>query len=246
MKRVLDRLVRQYNTKSFIEEDPVQFPRRYKKLQDIEIASFLVAAITWGNRKAILSSCEKILGKIGKSPWDYVMTKKYERLGAGNVHRTFFETDLAHMLRGFHRIYEQNESMNAFLKKKKAADPWDVARLLQEEMTLANDGRVNPKCMPVHYAKTALKRVNLALRWLVRRDGIVDLGVWDCLAPSGLYIPLDVHAGNTARRLLLLQRKQNDRQAVEDLTAVLRKFCPEDPVKYDFALFGAGIAGAVL
>ncbi|MDR1831941.1 MAG: TIGR02757 family protein [Fusobacteriaceae bacterium] len=242
MKRVLDRLVRRYNTKAFIDTDPVKFPRRCKKLQDIEITAFLVASVTWGNRKAILSSCEKMLEKLGQSPYDFVMEGAYEKLGAGNIHRTFFEGDMAHMLRGFRLIYEQNRSMNAFLKRKRVKTPWDVARALQAEMTRANDGRVNPKCMPVNFEKTALKRINLALRWLVRQDGIVDLGVWDCLSPADLFIPLDVHAGNTARRLSLLQRKQNDRQAVQELTAVLRGFCPEDPVKYDFALFGAGIA----
>ncbi|MDR0547674.1 MAG: TIGR02757 family protein [Dysgonamonadaceae bacterium] len=241
MKNFLDEQVQRINTPSFIETDPVQFPRRYERLQDIEIVSFAVSAITWGKREMILRNADRMLAKMGDSPYDFVMNEDFRALGKANIHRTFFEPDLIYLLRGFHKIFSENGSVEVFLQKQNAQNAWDIARLLQTEMASANNGKTNSKCLPANFEKSALKRLNLALRWLVRNDGIVDLGVWNILKPSQLYIPLDVHVGNIARQLGILQRKQNDRQAVEELTAVLRAFCPNDPVKYDYALFGIGI-----
>jgi len=207
--------------------------------------SFIVANIAWGKRTVILRDAERMLAKMGVSPYDYVMNEGYRSLGTANVHRTFFEPDLAYMLRGFRHIYTSHESMDAFVAQQGAGDAdapaWYAASLLQAAMRAANGGENNSRCIPSDLEHTALKRINMALRWLVRDDGIIDLGVWKCIKPRQLYIPLDVHVGNTARKLGLLRRAGNDRKAVEELTARLREFCPEDPVKYDFALFGIGI-----
>jgi len=242
LKEYLDEQTFLINTPAFIESDPVQFPRRYTRLQDIEIAAFLTATIAWGNRTMILKSADRMLSKMGGSPCDYVLNEGYKTLGTANVHRTFFEHDLTYMLRGYRNILLRFKSIKAFLESKPDLNtPWDIAGALRSEIIKANDNNPNSKCFPSNFEKSAIKRINLALRWLVRDDGIVDLGVWTLLKPSQLYIPLDVHVGNTARGLGILQRASNDRKAVEQLTGTLRGFCPEDPVKYDFALFGIGI-----
>ena len=242
MKNFLDEQVQFINTPAFIAADPVQFPHRYKRLQDIEIVSFIVATIAWGRREMILRDAERMLSVMGESPYNYVMNEDYKNLGTKNVHRTFFEDDLAYLLRGFHKIYTENESIECLLEKHNVHDAWQIAAVLQNELQAANNGKTNSRnCISLHFEKSALKRLNMALRWLVRNDGIVDLGVWKVLKPSELYIPLDVHVGNTARKLDILKRKSNDRKAVEELTAVLRDFCKEDPIKYDFALFGIGV-----
>jgi uncharacterized protein (TIGR02757 family) len=245
LKQYLDEAVARINTPSFIDNDPVQFLHRYLHLQDIEIVAFTVATITWGRRPLILRDALRMLDKMGSSPYDYVMNEGYRNLGTANVHRTFFEQDLNYMLRGFNRIYAAHPSLETFLQisviDRSEAPAWDLCRALRSEMILANDDTCNAKCFPARFEASALKRINLALRWLVRNDGIVDLGVWTLLKPSQLCIPLDVHVGRTARTLGLLIRKNDDRKAAEQLTAALRHFCPEDPVKYDFALFGIGM-----
>ena len=242
IKEYLDNETIRINTTSFIASDPVQFPRRYKRLEDIEITAFLTSQIAWGNRTMILKSCERMLSKMGESPYDFVMNEDYKMFGTANIHRTFFEQDLTYLLRGFRRILLNFGSIKDFLMTKPQLNTaWDITGALRSEIIKANDNQQNSKCFSANYEKSALKRVNLALRWLVRDDGIVDLGVWNFLKSSQLYIPLDIHVGNTARKLGLLQRTINDRKAVEQLTDKLREFCPEDPVKYDFALFGIGI-----
>ena len=117
---------------------------------------------------------------------------------------------------------------------------------MQQHFCEANGGNADSQCLPTKLANTALKRVNMALRWLVRDDGIVDMGVWNVIRPSQLFIPLDVHVGDTARALGLVARKANDRRTVEELTGILRQMRPEDPVIYDFALFGIGIGDKYL
>jgi len=245
IKEYLDEQAALINTPAFIDRDPIQFPRRYSRLQDIEIAAFLTATIAWGNRKMILNSAERMLSKFGNSPYDYVMNDGFKTLGTANVHRTFFEQDLAYMLRGFKRIFEVYGSvqglLNSFQISKTEVPVWVICWVLRSEFKNANEASHNNKCFPRRFETSALKRINLALRWLIRNDGIVDLGVWDILTPSQLFIPLDVHVGNTARELGILTRKSNDRKAVEELTGVLRKYNPKDPTLYDFALFGIGI-----
>jgi uncharacterized protein (TIGR02757 family) len=245
LKEYLDEQTALMNTPAFIDSDPVQFPRRYQRLQDIEIVAFTVATISWGRREMILRDAERMLAKFGDSPYDFVMNGGHRTLGTANVHRTFFEPDLAYMLLSFNKILTVYGSIEGLLRHSGAADSdapaWEFARALGGEMVAANGNTRNNHCLPTNLDTAALKRINMALRWLVRTDGIVDLGVWTALKPSQLYIPLDVHVSRTARELGVLRRKSNDRKATEELTATLRRYCPEDPVKYDFALFGAGI-----
>jgi TIGR02757 family protein len=241
LKAYLDEHAERVNKPSFIENDPVKFPRRYKELRDIEIVSLLVTTIAWGKRSMILRDAERMLLKTGNNPFDYVMSKGYEKLGTANIHRTFFENDMAYMLRGIRHFYSLHESMDSYMSMQTEHTPQKLVEALRHSAIEANEGIHNMKCYPKDFKTTALKRVNLALRWLVRRDGIVDLGVWKSMTPAELFIPLDVHVGNTARKTGLLTRKSNDWKAVEELTEKLRIFNPKDPVLYDFALFGIGV-----
>lgn len=242
IKDLLDLAATRFNTPDFVETDPVQFPRKYKLKQDVEISAFLTATIAWGKRNLILKSAEKMHHIMGSSPYDYVMHEGYEKLSRNNIHRTFFEEDLAYFCRGLHAIYQQYDSCElVFTGSGKTTDLWAGIMAFRKYMQEANGGYPAKSLKHISDpAKSACKRLHLALRWLVRNDGIVDLGLWKDVAPASLYIPLDTHVISVARSLGLLERKQNDRKAVEELTDQLRLFNPEDPVLYDFALFGLG------
>jgi uncharacterized protein (TIGR02757 family) len=190
----------------------------------------------------ILKSAEKMLRIMGESPYDYVMSGGYENLGTANIHRTFFEDDLAYLCRGLNHYFAKELTLESLFSK--AENNWEGINRFRNIMAEANDGLLS-KHISNPEANSACKRLHLALRWLVRNDGIVDAGIWKNISPSKLYIPLDVHVGRVSRYLGLMDRKQNDRKAVELLTDVLRAFCPEDPIKYDFALFGVGESGII-
>ncbi len=252
-KQYLDELVEKNNTEAFIKDDPVQFPHRYCDLRDIEIVSFLVATIAWGNRKMILNSANKMLDMMGKSPYDYVMSGGYEKLDDTKcVHRTFFGRDLKYYCRGLNRIYRiggidgisRNNSLEDIFVKDGNHDVWRGIQNFRDIMAEANGCTSkhisNPSC-EAPMKGSACKRLHMALRWLVRDDGIVDLGVWKRLKPKDLMIPLDVHVARVSRDLGLIERKSNDRHTVELLTSKLREFDEDDPVKYDFALFGVEV-----
>lgn len=245
IKELLDAEAARINNPTFIERDPVQFPRRFETLQDIEIVSFLAAMLAWGNRKMICRDIEKLLNLMDHQPYSYMMDKGYEELETGlNIHRTFFASHLQHFLRGLRSIYTKYGSLDAFAVSKRvgedSAPAWKLVEYMNE-ILLRENGVESNRCLPLNLKQSALKRVNMALRWLVRDDGIVDLGVWRSIPKSKLYIPLDVHVGDVSRELGLLQRKQNDRKSVEELTGELRRIRPEDPAIYDYALFGIGI-----
>ncbi len=245
LKEMLDREAARINNIDFIDRDPVQFPRRFEKLQDIEIVALLSATIAWGNRKMICNNCEKMLSLMDHDPYNYVMDKGYEDLPDMNIHRTFFAKDFRHFLRGLNAIYSRHASLADFAKTEDITvaelPSWTLVERMNRELAAANGGVTDPRCLPGNLTTTALKRVNMALRWLVRDDGIVDMGVWDFMSPSRLFIPLDVHVGNTARQLGLLERNANDRKSVIMLTERLRAMRPDDPIWYDYALFGLGV-----
>ncbi len=249
LKATLDREATRINVPGFADADPVQFPRRFSRLQDIEIVSFLAATIAWGNRKMICNNCNKMLDIMEGDPYHYVMDGAYETLDdALNIHRTFFARNFKYALRGLKSIYDAHGSLNDFAAHNHVADDetpsWKLVELMQGEFAAANGGNLDSRTLPTHLEATALKRINMALRWLVRDDGIVDMGVWNAIKPSQLFIPLDVHVGNTARALGLTERKANDRKTVMDITRVLREMRPDDPIFYDYALFGLGVEKA--
>jgi len=255
IKNFLDRLYRETNKPEFIPLDPVQFPHRYKNKKDIEVAVFLAATIAWGRRDLILKSCEKMFTLMGKSPYDFVMKGDYPKLPASQaiaggrgfcIHRTFFQDDFLYLCRGLRNCYAKYTSLeNLFVS---APDVWEGISLFRETIAAGNNGASAASPIQPSYSKhisspesgSACKRLHLALRWLARQEGPVDLGIWKKISPASLFIPLDLHVGRSARELGLLEnsRQANDKKAVISLTEKLRAFCREDPVKYDFALFG--------
>lgn len=237
LKGFLDEWVRKINVPAYIETDPVQFPLNYSHLPDREVAAFLTATITWGNRKMILKSATKMFGLMGSSPYDFIMSQGYAKLGSGNIHRTFFEKDLIYMCNGLRASYLEFGSLEDVFAGKPTL--WEGINTFREALATANDD-VYSKHVSNPNSNSACKRLHLALRWLVRNDGIVDHGIWKNIPSSELFIPLDVHVGRVSRSLGLLDRNQNDKKAVESLTEVLRGFNPIDPIVYDFALFGIG------
>jgi uncharacterized protein (TIGR02757 family) len=260
LKKELDFWYKKINTVEFIQNDPVKFPHRFfdegALPEDVEIAAFLAATIAWGRRDLILKSAERMFALLGGSPREFIMRGNFRKLKNNNrrtcIHRTFFEDDLLYFCRGFKRCYDtfgSLENLFASALEKSAGiirdsfpSLWGGIALFRETMARANGGKYI-KHLADPASASACKRFHLALRWLVRKEGPVDLGLWKRVSPSALSIPLDLHVGRTARRLGLLDpaRKANDKKAVISLTEKLRAFCPEDPVKYDLALFGMGV-----
>lgn len=240
LKGFLDEWVAKINVPAYIETDPVQFPLNYSRRPDREVAAFLTATITWGNRKMILNSATRMFEKMGASPYDYVMSEGYSNLSGGNIHRTFFEKDLVYLCKGLRACYLEFDSLEAVFAEKN--NLWEGIDAFRNTLSNANQG-IYSKHVSNPNTNSACKRLHLALRWLVRNDGIVDLGDWSKISPAELYIPLDVHVGRVSRSLGLLERHQNDRKSVESLTELLRDLKPTDPVIYDYALFGIGEAG---
>lgn len=245
---LLNEQTARFNRPEFIADDPISIPHRFTLLQDIEIAGFLTATISWGNRKAILSAGNKLMHLFNHEPFAFVQQygKPESRhiLKSGFVYRTFNPADLDFMLKALHRLYLQTDSIESYFLKGFQEHPANSSHAIaafRKAMLGAGKNRT-AKHISDPLANSAAKRLNMFLRWMVRHDTKgVDFGCWKNISMAQLSIPLDVHSGATARNLGLLKRMQNDWKAVEELDAMLRVFCPEDPVKYDYALFGTGV-----
>ena len=233
------------NSPEFIAADPVQFPRRFSRLQDIEITALIAAMMAWGKRTMICRDVERVIERMDGQPLEYVREGAWNEIPDRlNIHRTMFGEHLKHYLRGMQWLYNRYGSLDELSYSVKAGEAELPSYHLVEELNKifaeANEGKSCSQILPTNLNTTALKRINMALRWLVRDDGIVDMGVWGSVPKSKLLIPLDVHVGNTARSLGLLSRKANDRRSVIELTEKLRTIAPDDPVLLDYALFGIG------
>ena len=246
IKQFLEEKYLQYNNPGFIECDPISIPHGFSDNLDKEISGFLTAAIAWGRRDLILRSSHIMLELMDNSPFDFVTSaadNEIEKLGRF-VHRTFNGNDFTCFVRGLRNVYSSFSSMeDAILEGMSGGGSVKdgLSHLRTAFFSIAHEKRAEKHFADVN-GGAAGKRLNMFLRWMVRKDGRgVDFGIWEKIDPSILYIPLDLHSGNTARRLGLLKRKQNDWKAVEELTCVLREFDPADPVRYDFALFGLGV-----
>ncbi len=244
-KEFLDFKVDQYNTPLFIEEDPIQIPHAFSQKEDIEIMGFLVATIAWGNRKMILNSGERLMNIFGNSPFDFIMEyiPENDEYFEGFVHRTFNSIDLAYFVKSLQNIYINHGGLETLFKKHATAQSlqFSISKFKEIFFELPHPKRTQ-KHVSDPLKNSAAKRINMFLRWMVRKDDKgVDFGLWNSLKPSQLSCPLDVHSGNIARKLSLLDRKQNDAKAVLELDNALRKMDASDPVKYDFALFGLGV-----
>jgi uncharacterized protein (TIGR02757 family) len=244
LREFLEEKVVQYNNPSFIESDPIQIPHMYSHKEDIEIAAFLTAVISWGNRISILKNARRLMHLMGDSPYDYVMhhrDKHVEKM-EGFVHRTFNSTDLITFIKALKHLYTHCNGLEGIFLQHQTNDSLQPAihQLKKEFFTLDHLIRTR-KHLPDPLKGSAAKRINMFLRWMVRKDvSGVDFGIWKNISPAILSCPLDIHTGNVARKLGLLTRISNDSRAVQELDAQLRQLDPLDPVKYDFALFGIG------
>ena len=245
LKEFLDFKVDQYNTPDFISSDPVQIPHLFSGKEDIEISGFLTATIAWGNRKSILKNANSLMELMGNTPYDFVMEhgeKDLEPL-QNFVHRTFNSTDLIYFIRSLQNIYTNHNGLEGIFTRHSSDRGLQLAihEFKKIFFELPHEPRTQ-KHVSDPLKNSAAKRINMFLRWMVRQDaGNVDFGIWKSISPSLLSCPLDVHSGNVARKLGLLKRKQNDAKALLELDTALRKMDPQDPVKYDFALFGLGV-----
>lgn len=236
-----------YNTAEFVGNDPVQIAHRFSLKKDIEIAAFLTATISWGNRKSIIQNAEKMLGLMDDAPFDFIRNSQKSDLAFltdRSIHRTFSGEDFREFILNFKRLYENSESLESYFYLKPGEDNFYHALDRFRQDFLQSTSHRSSKHISSTYKNSAAKRLMMFLRWMVRDDKRgVDLGLWKNVNPKFLSVPLDVHSGNVARNLQLITRKQNDWKAVEEMDTVLRKFDPEDPAKYDFALFGLGVSG---
>lgn len=250
LKIFLDEKADQYNHPDFIENDPIQIPHRFSLKQDIEIAGFLAATISWGNRTAIIKSADKMLDIMGNSPYDFVLNhseKELEYIREKSIHRTFNGEDFIYFIKQFNRIYTENESLEYLFTVNDPENNFLHAIERFRSQFLGTEKHRSHKHVSSPYKNSSTKRIIMFLRWMVRNDKRgVDFGIWENIDPKHLSIPLDVHTGNISRKLGLITRTQNDWKTVEELDLIIRKFDADDPAKYDFALFGLGVTKELL
>ena len=245
LKEFLDDKVIQYNNPMFIESDPIQIPHQFSLKEDIEISAFLTATIAWGNRKSIIKNAQNMMDLLGNSPYDFVLNHQPHHLDNIEhfVHRTFNVNDFKYFISALKHIYKNHGGMENVFSKHTTSNSTQVAihefkKIFFEIPHLER----TKKHISDPLNGSAAKRINMFLRWMVRNDKTgVDFGIWNAPSPAQLSCPLDVHSGNVARKLGLLTRKQNDAKALTELDKNLRKMDKNDPVKYDFALFGLGV-----
>ena len=243
LKDLLEHKFNLYNTKNFISEDPVSIPHNYSQKEDIEIISFLISIISWGNRKSIIKSGNNLREILGSTPIDFIMRFKERDLKKIDfVHRTFNKFDLIYFLKSLKNIYQNHDGLeNVFSKNLNDEFMYNNISNFRKIFFSLNHEKRTEKHISNPKKNSACKRINMFLRWMVRNDGVVDFGIWKKIKPSMLSCPLDVHTANIGRKLNLISRKQNDLKTVLELDQKLRLFDKNDPVKYDYALFGMGV-----
>lgn len=246
IKELLDEKYFQFNNTSFIETDPISIPHQFTKKEDIEIAGFLIATIAWGQRISIINNGNKLMRLMNHEPYEFIMNfSKKDALRFENfVHRTFNPTDCIFFLNSLKNIYTKHKGLEYAFSVNISEDENDVKNAITNFrelfLSIPHQSR-SDKHISNPSAKSSAKRLCMYLRWMVRKDKHgVDFGIWQSIKPSQLCLPLDIHTGNVSRKLGLLTRTQNDWQAVEEITSVLREFDKKDPIKYDFSLFGLG------
>jgi uncharacterized protein (TIGR02757 family) len=245
LKDFLDEKVNLYNNPKFIESDPIQIPHLFTKKEDIEIAGFLTATIAWGNRKSIINNANKMMELLDHSPFEFVIQHQDSDLETLSpfVHRTFNGNDFIQFIKSLQHIYKNYDGLETVFAKH--AEPNSLQQSIHEFKNIffeIDHLDRTKKHVSDPLKNSAAKRINMYLRWMIRNDNNgVDFGIWKSLSPAQLSCPLDVHSGNVARKLGLLKRKQNDGKALAELDKALRKLDANDPVKYDFALFGLGV-----
>ena len=248
LKEFLDEKVAKYNQPGFITLDPVSIPHQYSKKQDIEISGFFASILAWGQRKTIINKCNELFMLMDNAPHDFMINHREDDLKKllQFKHRTFNATDTLYFIHFLSWFYRENDSLeSAFVQNELMLDN-SMEKLLTSFhdffFQLPDAPHRTRKHIATPSRKSACKRINMFLRWMVRQDDKgVDFGIWEKISPSQLICPCDLHVDRVARKLGLITRKQTDWQTALELTERLREFDSNDPVKYDFALFGLGV-----
>jgi uncharacterized protein (TIGR02757 family) len=249
LKEFLDRKVKEYNSPGFIPSDPVSVPHRFSVKQDIEIAGFFAAIFSWGNRATIIKKSLELMRLMDDSPYQFILghQEKDLRRMESFCHRTFNATDLLYFIAFMHHHYSKHKSLEAaFIPKEIDTDrEWmeqSLNNFYDRFFSLEDVPARTRKHVAAPYRNSGCKRINMFVRWMVRKDNAgVDFGIWNEIAQADLICPIDVHVARVARRVGLLDRPNADWQGALNLTRQLRLFDPADPAKYDFALFALGV-----
>lgn len=247
LKKFLDEKVGQYNQPSFIITDPISIPHLFSKKQDIEIAGFFAATFAWGNRTTIIQKSKELMQLMDMSPYDFCLKHSDADLKKlfSFKHRTFNATDLLYFIDFFKIHYSTNDSLETAFSKWMSKKDNSIENALigfhHYFFSLEHVPARTKKHIATPEKGSTCKRINMFLRWMVRKDNCgVDFGIWKNISPAQLICPIDLHVARVAKRLGILKGKQIDWQAVIELTNYLRKLDKDDPVKYDLALFGLG------
>ncbi|WP_448138341.1 TIGR02757 family protein [Sphingobacterium siyangense] len=251
LKDFLDKKVDEYNQPGFIPNDPISIPHQFSAKQDIEIMGFLASIMAWGQRKTIINKCNELVARMDGSPYDYIINHQEQDLKTllGFKHRTFNDTDILYFVSFFKHHYQHFESLeDAFLVGQENREEVDLEMALNAFKTYFFSLPDYPVRTRKHISspaqKSTVKRINMFLRWMVRKDTKgVDFGIWHRLSPKDLICPCDVHVERVARKFGLITLDKVNWNTAQELTANLRLLDPLDPVKYDFALFGLGVEG---
>lgn len=239
LKTILDGAVLKYEQPQFIDNDPISIPHGFKNKDDIEVSAFLTSIISWGKRSEILKSARLLMKILQQSPYSFICNaSKNELKNLKNFYyRTLNGQDMFEIVQALKEVYKQGNIEDMFVAKYEGELLVNrMARFygfLREKLSQRAKKHVSSMD-----TGSAGKRANMFLRWMVRsNERGVDFGIWKAVLPNELFLPLDIHVANVARSLNLTKRKANDKKTVEEITSILRESCPEDPVKYDFALF---------
>jgi uncharacterized protein (TIGR02757 family) len=244
LKEFLDRKAEQYNQPFFIQGDPVSVPHAFSRRQDIEIAGFFAAIFSWGNRVTIIRKSVELMQYFQNAPYEFCLhhTEKDLRALPEFSHRTFNSTDLLYFIEFLRMHYSAYESLEPAFTRHGNSMKEMLNGFHHYFFSLPHVPARTRKHIATPERKSSCKRLNMFMRWMVRRDNKgVDFGIWENISPAILICPIDLHVARVAKKLGLLQRKQADWAAAEELTSHLRAFDPDDPVRYDFALFGLGM-----
>ncbi|MDR1168997.1 MAG: TIGR02757 family protein [Heliobacteriaceae bacterium] len=246
-KTELDKLAAQFEVKDFIKDDPIQFPHRFKDKKDIEIAGFIASLLAYGNRKIFIRKLDELFGIMEHEPHNFILSFDPESLGGFN-YRFGKEADFAEIFRIMRSLYTGGGGLEELFGHTFSGENRCCNDVMLKTVVDYFYSRVNGKAghgfyhmIPNPENGGAMKRMNMYLRWMIRK-GPVDLGIWNFMPASELLIPLDVHVARISREMGILTGKSNNMKAVIELTQNLKKFDPQDPVKYDFAMFGRGVS----
>ena len=246
LKEFLDRKVLQYNQPGFIKNDPISIPHLFTKKQDIEISGLFAAVMAWGQRMTIINKCKDLIERMDGTPYDFILNHRSHDLKrlVDFKHRTFNTTDLLYFVSFLKSYYKRHESLEALflVASNEPTIENGLINFHRQFFSLPDFPLRSKKHIATPERRSACKRINMFLRWMVRSDQQgVDFGIWKNISPRQLVCPCDLHVERVARKLRLIRSKPMNWQTALELTSQLRKFDPQDPVKYDFALFGLGI-----